>query len=126
MTPLEIDSHLSAFEIELKKLFHKQEGRTNLTPFQVKLVDRLRADESIVYALSDKGLGPVSVELSRYIKDTLKYLTKIIPEDQALKDADTLYDEIYEWTFEHRHFLSDSAVKFIRKKLKDAKPDPFG
>ena len=60
-------------------------------------------NDQIVFALADKGLGPVVIQLERYIKDGLKHLQdastyKIIPEDQALAENDILRKEIYAWT----------------------------
>jgi len=63
----------------------------NLTSFQEKLLTKLRAIDSIVFALADKGLGSVAVDLERYIKDGLIHLTdastyEIISEEQARRD----------------------------------------
>ena len=48
-----------------------------------------------MHALADKGLGPVAIDLERYIQDALKYLLdidtyEVVQEEQALQDAETL------------------------------------
>ena len=84
-----------------------------------------------MHALADKGLGPVAIELERYITDALKHLLdkdtyEVIPEEQALQDAEKLSSEIFEWTRKWRGNLTDMSVKYIRKKLTDSIIDPFG
>ena len=102
-----------------QKSFDKREGRKNFTLFQESLFPSLREDDSNMYALADKGLGPVAVHLPRYIRDGLKHLTDeksyvIISESQAQEEATKLYSNIMDWTFEHRKSLPDSAVAYIR------------
>ena len=99
--PLKIDSCLQKFELEIRKVFREKKGSKNFTNFQSKLFENLRANDSIVHALADKGLGPVAIELERYIKDALKHLLdkdtyEVIPEEQALQDAEKLSSEIFE------------------------------
>ena len=50
----------------------------------------------------------------------------VVPEEQALEDAEKLSAEIHEWTIKWRQNLTDMHVKYIRKKLKESKSDPFG
>ena len=69
-----------------------------------------------MYALADKGLGPVAVHLPRYIRDGLKHLTDeksyvIISESQAQEEATKLYSNIMDWTFEHRKSLNKNKGK---------------
>ena len=42
--------------------------------FSKKLLDKIQKDDSVVYASADKNLGPVAIELVRYILDGLKHL----------------------------------------------------
>jgi len=130
LPPPEIDNRLCVFIRELKKIISKKQGHPNLTPFQLKLLNELRADDSIVYAHADKGLGPVGVSLKTYIAWALKHLFsptyELITEEQGRSDIEQLRKEIYQWTFEHRKALTDSAVKFIRKKLDETIEDPYG
>ena len=128
---LEVHSRLALFEKRLLRLFRKRKGKSNLTPFQEKLLTTLQANDTIVYALSDKGLGPVAIELDRYIKDGLKHLLDtstyaILSEAQALEESKQLREDIFEWTAEFRKVLPDKTVEYIRKKIEDTSDDPFG
>jgi len=128
---VDVDSRLAKFEQSLLKLFRRRKGKSNLTPFQEKLLSTLQANDTIVYALSDKGLGPVAIELDRYIKDGLKHLLDantytLLSEEQALEEAKQLRTDIYEWTVEFRSVLSDKTVEYLRMKLKETSDDPFG
>ena len=129
--PLKIDSRLQKFELEIRKVFREKKGSKTFTNFQSKLFENLRANDSIVHALADKGLGPVKIELERYIQDALKHLLDkdtyaVIPEEQTLQDAEKLTSEIFDWTCKWRRNLTNMCVKYIRKKLTDSIIDPFG
>ena len=85
----------------------------------------------MVYASADKNLGPVAIELVRYILDGLKHLKdektyKIISEEQAQEEIKELRRDILNWTFKWRPSLSASAVEYIRDKLDSSAKDPFG
>ena len=133
MPPLEIDMRLSNFGAELKKIIFRRRGKPNLNSFQRQLIARLEADDSTIYCNSDKGLGPVGVKLKWYIKQGLKHLTdqtnyQIISEQQAYSEVAELKREIYRWTIRHRasKAVTDTQVKYIRKKLDETIEDPFG
>ncbi|KAL7532009.1 hypothetical protein ACHAXR_004375 [Thalassiosira sp. AJA248-18] len=131
LPPLGIDSRLSTFGSELNKIIRRRRGKPNLNTFQRKLLSRLESDDSTVYCNSDKGLGPVGVKLKWYHQHGLKHLTNtsvynIIPEEQALADASQLKSDIFDWTFKHRKTLTDTEVKYLRKKLDETEKDPFG
>ena len=121
LPPLEIDSGLYLFEIELRRLFYNKKGRPNLTSFEQKLLKKLQANDQIVFAHSDKGLGPVAVELERYIKDVLVHLTdsntyQQIDEPTAMAENDDLRTEINAWISKYYGVLEESHVQYIRKK----------
>ncbi|KAL7525048.1 hypothetical protein ACHAXR_000837, partial [Thalassiosira sp. AJA248-18] len=41
-------------------------------------------------------------------------------------EANELRGTIFDWTIKYRQLLSDSSVKYIRKKLEETSADPFG
>ena len=86
LPPIEIDTRLLTFTKILKNIIHKRKGTPNLTPFQQELLQKLHADENIVYCHADKGLGPVDVLLKEYIEWALKHLLfmRIIESQAAL------------------------------------------
>jgi hypothetical protein len=75
--PSEITHRVSCFFDEMEKVHVKRTARPNLRPFELKLLKALKADHSTVIANADKGLGPVAVELHKYIADALKHLEEI-------------------------------------------------
>jgi len=68
LPPAEIDTRLCAFFKALRQIIRCKRGGSNLSPFQQKLLNELCADDSIVIAHADKGLGPVGVPLKLYIE----------------------------------------------------------
>ena len=133
LPPLEIDSRLSKFGSEMKKIIFRRRGKPNLNTFQRQLLKRLEANDNILYCNSDKGLGPVGVKLNWYIEHGLKHLTnstnyEIVSEQQALSDVRELRRTIYEWTFKYRgcKIITDGQISYIRKKMDEAMEDPFG
>lgn len=132
LPPREVDSRLNKFEREIRKLFAPaRQPRHNLPKFLRQLLERMQANDQIVYCNTDKGLGPAGLELDKYIRWALKHLTDkktyaILTEEEAWTAARTLKDSIFNWTVEYRKMLNDDAVKFIRVKLEGALKDPFG
>jgi hypothetical protein len=85
----------------------------------------------VIIASTNKNLGPVGVHTEDYIKMGLDHLLNpsmytLLTEEQAAKDIDKLWADIYSWTICHRQLLSDDAVNFIRKHLEDSAKDPLG
>ena len=128
---LEIDGRLSSFNGELLKLFIKRKAKLNIGKFQQKLLDDIRGDNDHVTAVADKGLGPVRVELTRYIRDALKHLTnrstyEILSTEQGWEDIRELKREIFGWILKHRRSLSKQEAAYLEKKLEITRLDPFG
>ena len=132
LPPRRIDIRLSHFRRELQALFKRpRRAKPNLTPFQRQILRELMANDQVVIALADKNLGPVGVELERYIRDALVHLTNqttyaIIPEPQALREVSELADEIFEWITSNRNSLTDDEAKYLRAKLSETYEEPFG
>ena len=86
--------------------------------------------QEIIFANSDKNLGPVAVTLERYIQDALVHLTdrstyEFISAKEAQKRNQALHSEIFEWTVKFRKEVGDDTVAYLRVKLKDSKKEPF-
>ena len=101
LPPAEIDTRLCFFFKALRQIIHRKRGGSNLSLFQQKLLNELRATDSIVIAHADKGRGPVGVPLSLYIEWGLTHLTdpksyEIISEEQGLADDKILCKEIFD------------------------------
>ena len=125
MPPSRIDERLSKLESELKRLFcnkNKLKVKPNITSFQPKTLEKLQDTLSVVFANSDKNLGPVAVTLDRYIKDALKHLLdsstyELLSEDEAFERDAALRTDIFKWTVEWRPQIGDDVVEFLRKKF---------
>ena len=101
-TVAEVDERLRRFFNEVEKLFSKKKSKSNLLHYQQKLLATLLNDDSIVIALSDKGLGPCAVKLVRYIKDALAHLMdektyRILSADEALAAVRRIEFDIRAW-----------------------------
>lgn len=69
-----IFTRFERFRKAMARLFRRQKVRSNLLPFQESLLNALRQDHGLVVANSDKGLGPIVIELRRYLRDALVHL----------------------------------------------------
>jgi hypothetical protein len=116
----------------IKHLLPKKRGKPNLNNFQRGVLKKISNNHNVVIAHADKGLGPVGIELPKYICWALdghllnKTTYSIIPKEQALRDALTLYKNIATWLSKYSAILSANAKKFIQKKLGETINNPFG
>ena len=131
LPPPEIDNRLCSFEAALCPLFKRRKGTTNLTPFQQRIFKTLTHDDSIIYAHSDKNLGPVAIELTRYVQDGLSHLSDsstytLLTETEALQEDNELRASILQWCTHYYKQVPLQVRKYIRQNLDDTKNDPFG
>ena len=94
------------FELSLCTLFKQCKGCPNFTNFQKQVFNDLLANDTIVYAHSDKNLGPVAIKLTQYIKDGLKHLTNtstymLLTKAEALQEDKELWKQILKWCTDH-------------------------
>ncbi len=132
LPPHLIDSRISKFLREIKHLLLQKQRKPNLNKFQKKMLSKIRGDQDVIITDVDKGLGPVGIETSKYIRWALKdhlldaTTYTIVTVDQALRDAAQLYDNILLWTPTYSEEISPKAQKFICRRLSDNLADPFG
>ena len=95
LPPTESGLHMVNVEIAIRKLFgHHQRLKSNFTPFQGRLFEKLGQELNIVFASAIKHLGPMAVILEQYIKDGLLHLQDegtyeiIFQEEALLRDAE--------------------------------------
>jgi hypothetical protein len=90
LPPLQIDLRLIKFLRNIKHLLLQKRGKPNLNKFQKKMLSKISDNQEVIIAHADKGLSPVGIKTSKYIrwafKDHLLEATTytIVPEDQAL------------------------------------------
>jgi len=125
-----VDTRITRFFKRLSSRFKKRKVRSNLHPFQRRILRDLRANQSIVIANTDKGLGPCAIELSRYIRDALihlqdKSIYKIMSEEEALASIKQLRIDIQEWLDEFEPVIGKEEHLYLSTHL-DENEDPFG
>jgi len=118
--PPEITHRVMCFFDEIEKLYSKREARPNLRPFELKILRTIRADPSIIIATADKGLGPVAVEIHRYIADALKHLEDdtnydIITREEAATLTAKIVREIIHWVERFQPMTESERRKGIRR-----------
>jgi len=94
--PLTIETKITEFEKALKdkqrhlETKYTKRNLSNLTPFQTKILLKLRQNTNIVIKLSGKNLGPAVLDTSRYTTQVLEehLLTK---DYRQLSREDALY-----------------------------------
>lgn len=101
-TPSEVEVRIERFFNEISNKFCRRKANLNLRLCERKLLMDIKADDSVVIALSDKGLGPCAVKLTRYISDALVHLEDnttyvILSEDEARREVRKLQVEIIAW-----------------------------
>jgi hypothetical protein len=131
LPPMSVNILVNSFLKNLKRLFCWRQGKQNLTPHQQQLLASLQANKSIIIANADKNLGPVGIEVERYIKLGLDHLLdlltyELLAEDQAEDNVITLKAAIHAWTVRHHCSLSNDTINFIKEHLDKATKDPLG
>ena len=129
--PQQVDYRINNFLKGLRGLFRRRAGKHNLTPHQRQLLTSLQENKSIIIANADKNLGPVGIDVEKYIKMGLDHLLdpttyELLTESQAERDIDDLWKEIHAWTVRHRSSLPDDTVNFIREHMDKSMADPLG
>ena len=129
--PREVNERLAAFFRGLRKLFAKKRGCSNLLPHQRKILSWLRKQTDYIVAKTDKGLGPCTVEYSRYVMDCLAHISnvavyQIISKAEADHMACELLRTINKWLHVCRKWLSDDERKWISHHSHRNSGDPHG
>ena len=64
----EMNHRLAAFLREMKTIFKKKKGRSNLLPHQRTALQELQKHPELMMVICDKGLGPAVIERDKYIE----------------------------------------------------------
>jgi hypothetical protein len=72
LPPRRVDLRICKFARAVKHILTRRRGRPNLTKFQRGVLGKIRDNHDVIIAHADKGLGPVGVETSKYIRWALK------------------------------------------------------
>ena len=130
LPPTEIDTRICRFQKEISKQFTRKQITPNLSPSQRQILINLQKNKDIVI-LSADGLGPVGVSTKQYVDWGLEHLLDtstytLLSESTALKDCNTLYHSIFQWTRKYRKDIGTDTTKYIQDKVAKARADPFG
>lgn len=129
----EVVDRVCSFIRDVRPLFTPVRGRSNLLPFQRRLLTWLRSQSDFIIAKTDKGLGPCAIEYHQYAKDVLVHFSnpavyQFISKAEADNLAESLHCEIQRW-IERAHVknvIDDDEVAYLRKKTRDNREDPHG
>jgi len=133
--PAEVDRRLAAYFRSIRRLFVRTKARSNLLPFQHRLLAWLKSQTEYLIARTDKGLGPCAVEFVRYVHDGLVHLNDTstyqpMTEEDAWAHARETYLLIFNWTLEWsrrpKNWLDKSSKDYIQLHLQRNMKDPFG
>lgn len=122
---------LSRFFSQVQRLFVRKNATSNLFRFQERLLQVLAEHPQLLFPLTDKGLGPCSVEYDQYVKDCLRHLLNSevyqqLSESEATLAAEELDAAIAKWLTTYRATIGRMAHKFIDDHRKDNSGSPFG
>ena len=131
LPPYNIGTCFSNFELSLCTLVKQHKGCPNFSNFKKQVFNDLLANDTIVYAHSDKNLGPVAIELTQYIKDGLKHLTNtstymLLTKAEALQEDKELQKQILQWCTDPLNWIPKYVPPDLWKKLTETAKDPFG
>jgi hypothetical protein len=129
--PKELDQRIPNFRRAITQQFRRRNGRSNLLPFQQKMLAHFQRDKNIIIINTDKDLGPGGRLLSDYTKDAIDdHLgDRRIYERLSKREADAaalrIKHEITCWISCHIRSISKNVKSFLRHHLKE-NVDPFG
>eukprot|EP00956_Cyclotella_meneghiniana_P030319 scaffold75832_cov39-Cyclotella_meneghiniana.AAC.5 len=126
-----VNGRLDRFTTAISKLFKRRNATSNLLPLQQDLLQSLPANDSYLYPLADKGLGPCGVLTEQYIEDALIHLCneevyEQLTEEEAILATDVLRTEIKDWLEEYKSVIGEDAYKYINHHLKENDDSPYG
>ena len=130
--PDEVHHRIADFYNEIRPRFNTQKkGRSNLTPYQTKLLTWLREQKQYIIAKTDKGLGPCAVEYSRYAQDVMAHLSdpaiyQFVSKQEADEYAQDTMVMILTWLCDYAKSLDLDSRKFIRHYTTKNMEDPHG
>ena len=132
--PSEVDARLYHFLNRVRLMFRRRRRckKSNLLPFQQRILRWLKNHKEIIIANTDKNLGPCAVERSRYIRDALKHIQNdkvyaLLSPEEAKREVRRVETEINLWMYDGRRMLilGDEEYKFIRQKNRVHINDPW-
>jgi hypothetical protein len=119
--PAVVKHRLPAFSRQVKFLFNKKHGRTNLLPFQRRALASLQRNPDLIVAQYNKNLGPATIETVEFIKmvyhdhlnDTVTYT---FVTESAVPDAVRhINKHLLTWIKDWKEILTKHELGKLRK-----------
>ena len=130
--PRPVSCRLESFTANVKTLFVKRRGRTNLLPYQRRALNWLATQDDFIIATCDKNLGPAIIEKAEYVVMCKKLLMDARVYHQLTRDEATsaMYriTELYTaWFTKWRKTLTPNERKYLNRYMDDmVGKDGFG
>jgi hypothetical protein len=93
LPPTDIDTRIQHFTSALHDTLRPKRTRSNLTPFQQKLLSDIKSNPTIVIANADKGLGPVGVNKEQYVAWGLQHPHPALPPNLPMDERTSTHPQ---------------------------------
>jgi hypothetical protein len=111
-------------------IFKKKRVRSNMLPYQRRILADLRSSKEHVVFNADKNLGPCIIERAQYIRralqdhllDTTTYTN--LTSTQATRYMDSIKNKLQQFIEYYGHKLQQSDIKFLKRTIEMVN-DPF-
>jgi hypothetical protein len=117
------------FTAAITRDFTKKKTRSNLLPFQRRLLSDLRNSQEFIIVQADKNLGPCILEREAYTQRALddhlldKSTYKQLSEDDAKTAINNVRTRITNFLTNNKKYLSKPDMKYLQRSL--VVDDPF-
>jgi hypothetical protein len=111
-------------------IFTKKKARSNMLPFQRRILAHLRTSKTHVVINADKNLGPCIIERAQYIQcalqdhllDSTTY--RKLKQQQANRQIDSIKNKLNQFIEYYERKLDPSDIKFLKRTLEVIDPYP--
>jgi hypothetical protein len=125
-----LQERVNNFIKKIFELFKKRKARSNMLPFQRRILADLRASKTHVIINADKNLGPCIIERSQYIQralqdhllDTTTY--KKLSARQATAQIDQVKHKLQQFIEYYGRKLDPADIKFLKRTAEVKDPFP--
>jgi hypothetical protein len=116
------------FNKKIKQLFTKQQTKSNMLPYQRRILQEFRENKSHLVINADKNLGPCIIEREHYIKRALQdhlldaTTYKKLHILQATQHINNITDKLNNFINYYKNKLSPSDIKYLKNTLNTTDP----
>ena len=127
MPPVVMTKRLENFSNTLGKLFKKRMGKTNLLPYQTRVLQLLQQQQDFLVCPCDKNLGPAIIERDDYIKIAMKdhlldrRTYRRLSEADCANNKKRIEEELKSWMKTFNKTLIKMECAFLEQGLDNSK-----